>query len=69
MSPHWQLVFAAWLDGVAMIGSSAFVAWLAWSLFWDLYDHLMEQRTRRRMQALEARSGRDCFRDVKGLTR
>lgn len=42
-----------------------FLGWLLWALFWDLYDYLMQQRTRRRNAHLDGRVGRD----VRGVPR
>jgi hypothetical protein len=69
MSEIQQLTFAVWFTALCAIGSLAFFAWLLWSLFWDVYDHLMQQRTRRRNAQFDARVGRDCYRDTKGITR
>ena len=69
MSQHLQFTFSVWFTGLSAIVATAFVAWLIWSLFWDLYDHLMQQRTRRRNAQFDARVGRDCYRDIKGITR
>lgn len=69
MSEHAQLVFGLGVACIASAGAIAFACWVAWSLFWDLYDHLQQQRTRRRNTQFDARVGRDCYRDVRGLTR
>lgn len=69
MSQHAQLVFAAWFAGLISLAVACFLAWLVWSLCWDLYDHLMQQRTRRRNACFDARVGRDCFRDIPGVHR
>jgi hypothetical protein len=51
MSDHDALVFALGFTFLCVITVAAFMGWLLWSLFWDLYDHLMQQRTRRRLEA------------------
>jgi len=69
MSEHAQLVLILWFTSVVCLASAAFVCWVVWSLFWDLYDYLMQRRTRRRNARFDARVGRDCYRDVRGITR
>lgn len=69
MSEHTQLVFGLGVSGIVSASAIAFASWVLWSLFWDLYDHLMQQRTRRRNSQFSARVGRDCYRDIRGLTR
>lgn len=69
MSSHTLLVIGTGMALLSAIGTFAFLGWLAWGLAWDLYDYLMQQRTRKRMNKLQPRSTRDCFRDMKGTTR
>ena len=69
MTPAAQLQLAVWFTGICCIGSFAFLGWLLWQIFWDIYDHLMQQRTRKRNNRFQARSERDCFRDMKGTHR
>lgn len=69
MSAHAQLVLAIGFTGLCVIATAAFMGWLLWSLAWDLYDHWMQQRTRRRMNRFAPRSSRDSFRDMKGVQR
>lgn len=69
MSTHTWLVIAVNIALVFGLATAGFLAWLLWALCWDLYDYLMQQRTRRRMQSLQPRASRDCFRDVKEITR
>ena len=71
MSPHAQLVFSIGFAALLAIGTASFIGWLAWSLFWDLYDHLMQQRTRARHNRFDgARSTqRQSFRDIPGIHR
>lgn len=69
MSAHTQLVIAINIATVFGLATFGFLAWLAWGLCWDLYDYVMQRRTRKRMHNLQPRSGRDCFRDMKGVTR
>ena len=71
MGEHAQLVFAIGFASLIACGAAAFLGWVLWSLFWDVYDHLMEQRTRRRHNRFDgARSTtRFAFRDMKGVTK
>lgn len=69
MSFHSQLVLVLGVTTFCSIGAVAFTCWLVWSLFWDLYDYLMQQRTRRRNAAFDARVGQDCYRDLPGVHR
>jgi hypothetical protein len=48
MNAHTELVFAVWFAGCIGISVAAFLGWLLWALFFDIYDHLMQQRTRRK---------------------
>jgi hypothetical protein len=63
------MTFAIWFDTMMGLGAAGFLAWLVWSLFFDIYDHLMQQRTRRRNQQFDARVGRDVWKDVRGVTK
>lgn len=69
MNIHTQLVFYVGFTGLCVLGVALFLAWLLWSLGWDLYDHWLQQRTRRRHRAFDARVGRDVYRDAKGVQR
>lgn len=69
MSSHTQLEIAITIAIFFGLAAASFVVWLVWGLFWYLYDHVMQQRTRRRNARFDARVGRDCYRDAKGLTR
>lgn len=69
MGAHTQLVLALNLSIFFGLCTFGFLIWLAWGLAWDLYDHFMQRRTRKRMNNLQPRSSRDCFRDMKGTTR
>jgi hypothetical protein len=63
------MTFAIWFNTLMGIGSALFLGWCVWSLCWDLYDYLMQQRTRRRNQQFDARVGRDVYRDMRGTTK
>jgi hypothetical protein len=56
---------------LAALVSAGFLSWLVWSLFWDLYDYLMQQRTRRRHNRFDGArtTERPAFRDAKGIHR
>ena len=41
MTPAAQLQLAVWFTGICCIGSFAFLGWLLWQIFWDIYDHYM----------------------------
>jgi hypothetical protein len=69
VNTHEQLVFGAGFAFMIGLCALVFLGWLVWALVWDAYDHLMQQRTRRRNTAFDARVGRDCYRDAKGVTR
>jgi hypothetical protein len=69
MSPHAQLVLVLGVTGLVAIGSAWFTLWLVWSLAWDLYDYLMQQRTRRRNARFDARVGRDLTPEMRELER
>jgi hypothetical protein len=69
LSPHAQLVLVLGVTSLVGIAAAAFVCWLVWSLFWSIYDHVMQQRTRRKNAQFDARVGRDCYRDVQGVHR
>lgn len=69
MSPHLQFTFSVWFTSMCAIIAACFVAWLTWRICWDVYDYFMQQRTRRRNAQFDARVGRDCYRDTKGITR
>jgi hypothetical protein len=64
-----NLQFEIWFTAMCAIIGAAFVAWLLWSIFWMVYDHTMQQRTRARNNRFKARVGRDCYRDIKGIHR
>lgn len=53
---------ATFIIGCLVVGTP-FVCWILWAVFWDLYDHLMQQRKRRSNAHFDARVGRDCYRD------
>ncbi len=40
MSTHDRLVFAIALTSLCALGGFAFVIWLFWNLFWEIYDHV-----------------------------
>lgn len=69
MSSHTQLEIAITIAIFFGLATMSFLVWLAWGLAWDLYDWRMQKRTRKRMNKLQPRSTRDCFRDMKGTTR
>lgn len=63
------MTFRVFFSLLMGLGAGAFLVWCLWDLSWDLYDHWMEQRTRRRNTRFDARVGRDCYRDTKGVQR
>jgi hypothetical protein len=67
MTSAAQLQLAVWFTGICCIGSFAFLGWLLWSIGWDVYDHLMQQRKRRQNSHFDARVGRDAYRFTKGV--
>jgi hypothetical protein len=75
VSHHTQIVVVLWFTSMVAIASAAFLCWGAWSLFWDLYDHLMQRHKRIRNNRFDgARRANQfhisaCFRDVKGIHR
>lgn len=75
MSAYLQLVIVLWITSMVAIGSAAFLCWAIWSLFWAIYDHLMEQRTRVQNSRADAIRTENqlhipaCFRDMKGTNR
>jgi hypothetical protein len=66
MSVHAQLVFAAWLTCICVFGVMAFAVWLAVEFVRGL---LYRFRIRRNIRHFDARVGRDCWRDIKGVTK
>jgi len=66
---HAQLVLGIGVTSLVFIGSAWFVCWLVWSIFWDVFDHLMQQRTRRRNGQFTARVGQDYYNDIPGVHR
>lgn len=56
--------FAVWFAGLIACSAGAFLCWLIWSLCWDIYDHLMQKRTRRKNGRFDVRVGKDC-RDIR----
>lgn len=64
MSTHTQLVIAVNIALLFGLATAGFLAWLLWALCWDLYDYLMQQRIRRRMNKFQPRSARDCFKEI-----
>jgi hypothetical protein len=69
MNTHEQLVFATGFAFMIALCAAVFLGWLVWALMWDAYDHLTQHRTRRRNRQFDARVGRDCYRDVRGVTK
>jgi hypothetical protein len=69
VSAEAQVDLAGSFAVLMAIGASALIAWILWSLGWDLYDHFLQERTRRRNARFDARVGRDVYRDVKGVQR
>jgi hypothetical protein len=71
MTTHAQFLYAVWFAGLMAFCAGAFLIWLIWALFWDLYDHRMQQRNRRRLSRFDgARSTqRYAFLDKKGVTK
>jgi hypothetical protein len=63
------MTFAIWFNTMMGLGAAGFLAWCVWSLFFDIYDHLMQQRTRRRNQQFDARVGSVCYRGQPGVHR
>lgn len=66
---HEQAVFIVGFSVMVGFCAIVFIAWLMWSLCWEIYDHFMEQHMRQRNAEFDARVGRDCYRDTKGITR
>lgn len=69
MSDLIYLKFAVFFTGAVCIGCFAFFAWLLWSIFWEIYDHFMQERTRSRNNRFKPRSERDAYRFQKGVHR
>jgi hypothetical protein len=63
-----QYTFAAAITFMIALCSAVFLGWVVWSLFFDIYDHLMQQRTRKRNSQFQPRVG-SCYRDERGLTK
>lgn len=71
MSQHVQLIFAATF-AVCCVGCVfAFLAWLIWSLGWEIFDHFMQRRRRARNNRFDGArtTQRQAFRDVRGVHR
>jgi hypothetical protein len=49
MNAHWQLTFAAWLTTLSILGTAAFIFWLAKSALGALYRDLKRWVRRRRL--------------------
>lgn len=64
MDTHTQLVLVLWISSICVLGTCAFVGWLAWHLFWDTYDSLMQERRRRKNKELNRRLNSPYFRSI-----
>lgn len=64
-----ELRIAIWFTSICVIGCGCFFAWLLWTLFWDGFDHIMQDRKRAKNTRFQARSTRDAFRDMRGTHR
>lgn len=64
-----QLRLAVWFTGLCVIGCACFFAWLIWVLFWDAFDHIMQERKRSKNNRFKPRSERQAYRDVRGVQR
>lgn len=51
---------------IALIGGG-FIAWGLWCALTGIYDHFTGLRKRRRNSQFDARVGRDCFMDRRGI--
>jgi hypothetical protein len=76
MSAHMQLVIGVWFTGICVVGTTGLLGWLLWSMVWDSYDYLMQQRRRARNNRFDGARVTPkqfhippCFRDQKGLTK
>lgn len=75
MTEHTRLALAMTFTFLIAGGSFAFFGWFLWSLFWDVFDHLM-QRYKRIENNLADELAREsqfhipsAFRDMKGVQR
>ena len=67
MTSAAQLQLAVWFTGICCIGSFAFLGWLLWQIFWDIYDHYMGRWKRINNRRIDMAVGRDVFRDITGV--
>jgi hypothetical protein len=53
MSERDQLVLAVGITAIVACASLSFVGWLLWSLFWDAFDYVMQNRKRAKNNRFE----------------
>jgi hypothetical protein len=63
------LKIEAIIGALIIVFGGCAILWGLWAAAWDIYDYFMQQRIRRRNAQFDARVGRDCYRDTKGITR
>ena len=79
MTDRQQLLLAICVTALMFVPAAGVFLWLLWHLFWDAFDHLLQQHTRNKNR-VEADLSTDirmkhqlhgpaAFRDVKGVHR
>lgn len=69
MNDLLYLRMAIVITGTISIGCFAFLAWLLWSIFWDVFDFFMQQHKRKANNRFKPRSEREAYRFSKGVHR